>query len=199
MSSSPEQTALFACGPLRARELGTGDVPALQRFFENNPEYFLSVNGQGPDSVEAQREFDDLPPDGMPFGRIWRLGFVDEADRLVGMATVLSDFIVAGTWHIGLFVVATALHGTGLSQTIYRQLERWIADSGGRWVRLGVVQGNVKAERFWLQVGYTQVRERGPVTMGLRSNMLRVMVKPLAGGALADYLAQMVRDRPGTS
>jgi hypothetical protein len=43
------------------------------------------------------------------------------------------------------------------------------------------------------------VRERGPLAMGKKSNLLRVMVKPLAGGALADYLALVERDRPGAA
>jgi len=32
--------------------------------------------------------------------------------------------------------------------------------------------------------------------MGSRVNDLRVMAKPLAGGAIADYLAMVARDRP---
>jgi hypothetical protein len=33
--------------------------------------------------------------------------------------------------------------------------------------------------------------------MGKRSNTLRVMYKPLAGGSVAQYLALIERDRPG--
>lgn len=40
------------------------------------------------------------------------------------------------------------------------------------------------------------MRERGPVRMGRKSNLLRVMMKPLAGGTLAEYLALVGRDRP---
>jgi len=41
-----------------------------------------------------------------------------------------------------------------------------------------------------------QVRERGPVTMGKKSNLLRVMAKPLAGGTIDEYLELVERDRP---
>jgi hypothetical protein len=44
-----------------------------------------------------------------------------------------------------------------------------------------------------------QVRERGPVTMGRKSNLLRVMAKPLAGGTIDEYLALVERDRPETA
>jgi len=186
-------------GGYRMRELGPGDVAEVQGFFERNPEYFLAVNGEGPGPDEAKNEFADRPPAGMPYRAMSLLGFFDGDSALIGLATIVGDFIQAHIWHVGLFIVASALHGSGVAHALYRQLERWMAGQGAQWLRLGVVQGNVKAERFWLRCGYVQVRERGPVAMGKKSNMLRVMVKPLAGGALADYLALVERDRPGAA
>ena len=113
------------------------------------------------------------------------------------MATVVADFIAAHVWHIGLFIVATALHGSGVAHALYRELERWMVGQGAEWIRLGVVAGNTRAERFWERCGYVQVRERGPLQMGKKTNLVRVMVKPLAGGSLDAYLALVARDRPG--
>ncbi|MES1191262.1 MAG: hypothetical protein ABUS47_09310 [Steroidobacter sp.] len=61
---------------------------------------------------------------------------------------------------------------------------------------MGVVKGNAKAERFWEKMGYMQVWERHYVPSGIQVNTLRVMVKPLAGGALRDYLLKVKRDNP---
>ena len=36
------------------------------------------------------------------------------------------------------------------------------------------------------------------MTMGKKSNLLRVMAKPLAGGTIDEYLALVERDRPGS-
>jgi len=102
-------------------------------------------------------------------------------------------------WHIGLFIVASALHGSGAARAMYGELERWMAARGARWIRLGVVVGNAKGERFWRRQGYVQVRERGPVQMGRRANMLRVLVKPLAAGSVEEYLELVERDRPETA
>ena len=98
---------------------------------------------------------------------------------------------------MGLFIAATALHGSDRPRRIYEGLEGWMHGQGAQWLRLGVVRGNTKGERFWEKRGYLQTRERGPIAMGLRSNLLRAMVKPLAGGELADYLATVTRDQPG--
>jgi GNAT superfamily N-acetyltransferase len=189
--------ALFEAGPLRAVELGAGDVAALQRFFEANPAYHVAVNGQPPPADLALSELRDQPPPEIAFGRRWLLGFVDEAGELVGMATIVSDFVAERVWLIGLFVVASSLHGTGTSQALYGGLESWVRDKGGGWMRLGVVVGNARAERFWHRLGYRDVRRRDGVAMGLRVNSLRIMVKALAGGELAEYLALVARDRPG--
>jgi GNAT superfamily N-acetyltransferase len=181
------------------RELGAADVAELQRFFDANPEYFQAVNGEAPRTDEAQQELDDLPPAGMPFGRRWSLGYVDDGGALVGMATVVSDFIADRVWHVGLFIVASALHGSGSASTLYDELERWMRGQGARWLRLGVVAGNTKAERFWQKVGYVELRERGPLAMGQRTNIIRVLWKPLTGGSVDDYLARVERDRPGAA
>jgi GNAT superfamily N-acetyltransferase len=183
----------------RLRELGADDIDLVQRFFEANPEYFLTVNGEGPGPDEAKNEFADLPPAGMPYRAMWLLGFFEGGGELIGVATIVGDFIRPHVWHIGLFIVASALHGSGVAHVLYRRLERWMVGQGARWLRLGVVKGSVKAERFWLRCGYAQVRERGPVAMGRKSNLLRVMAKPLVGGTIAEYLALVERDRPDAS
>lgn len=186
---------LFDIGTVRAVALVEADIPELQQFFETNPEYFVAVTGQPPGSGEAHNEFhEDLPP-GWPFTRKWLIGFSDDS-QMIGMANVISDLLAERVWHIGLFVVATSLHGSGTAQVIYEHLESWMRDQGAEWIRLGVVEGNIRAEHFWERVGYREVRKRSAVEMGLRFNTLRAMVKPLSGGTLQTYLTLVARDRP---
>lgn len=195
-SGGDGKVALFAAGPYRATELAEADVAALQRFFEANPEYFLAVGGQPPAAAEARDEFDALPPAGWPYGRRWILGFMAADGTMAGMASVVSDFLAAGVWHVGLFIVATKLHGGGAAHHLYGALESWMRGNGARWTRLGVVEGNARAERFWERAGYLEVRKRHGVAIGRRVNSLRVMAKPLAAGTLDEYLALIARDHP---
>jgi GNAT superfamily N-acetyltransferase len=196
MNAIRSAQALFASGPFRAIELGVDDIPALQGFFDCNPEYFVTVTGLPPKPSEAQDEIHDTPPEGMSYTRVWVIGFVDGEGALVAMASVVSDLLAPAVWHIGLLIVASALHGSGVAPSLYGHLEGWIRDSGARWLRLGVVQGNARAERFWERSGFRETRKRGGVQMGARVNTIRVMVKPLAGGTLPEYLALVARDRP---
>ncbi len=140
----------------RFRVLGQDDAAELQRFFDANPEYFLSVDGEPPAPDAAAHELVDVPPPGMPYREMLLLGISDGDDpsgALAAMATVVGGFIAEHVSHIGLFIVATSLHGSGAAQEIHRKLERWMVDRGAAWVRLGVVAGNARAERFWERSG----------------------------------------------
>ena len=178
------------------RVLRESDLPALQRFFDRNPEYFLAVGGEPPRADEAEREFRDVPPAGMAYRDMFLLGWFASDDELVAMATVVGDLIAEHVWHIGLFIVATALHGGGQAHAMYAQLEDWMVARGAHWIRLGVVVGNARAERFWEKMGFLEVRRRYGIEVEGRECDLRVMVKPLSGGRLDDYLAVVARDRP---
>lgn len=69
-------------------------------------------------------------------------------------------------------------------------------EKGAQWLRLTVVVGNAKAERFWPKLGYVPVRTREGITMGQQVNTVSIQVKSLAGGHVDDYLALVERDRP---
>lgn len=182
-----------------ARELAPDELPALQALFEANPGYFLAVSGEPPRPTEARDEYEEAPPAHLPHGRRWFLGLFDRAGTLQGVCIVVQDLCVVGIWHIALYLWATGLHGTGAPRDVHAALEAWALRGGAAWLRLGVVVGNGRAERFWEKLGYAEVRRREGVPAGARRNVVRVMVKPLRGEPLGDYLAQVPRDQPGST
>jgi RimJ/RimL family protein N-acetyltransferase len=198
MTTATAEQALFDAGPYCAVELAAVDIPELQRFYEANPLYFETVMGEPPQPKSAKETFHAFPPDEMSFTRKWMLGFRDEAGALVAMADVIEDLIADDVWHVGLFIVATRLHGSGAARSLYQALEAWMKSGGARWLRLGVVVGNARAERFWEKCGYRDVRTREGVRMGERLNTLRVMMKPLGAGSVEEYLQLVPRDQGGT-
>jgi len=170
-------------------------IPRLQDFFESNSEYSIAVDGRPPGPGRAREVFESLPPAGWPFEKKWVLDFSGADGTMIGMADVISNLFVPGVWHIGLFIIATPLHGGGAARLVYEGLEEWMQGNGARWLRLGVVEGNARAERFWEKLGYVDVRRRLDVKMGERTNDIRVMVKPLATATLPEYLSLVARDR----
>jgi GNAT superfamily N-acetyltransferase len=192
---SPIELPASPIAGLRAVELARGDEPLLQRFFEANPFYFLAVNGEPALPEEADEEIHGQVPADMSFTKKWVIGYVDAKGDVIALANVISDLLAGGVWHIGTFIVATARQGHGDAQALYRSVEDWCGANGTRWMRLNVVQGHERAERFWGRRGYAQTTERVGIAMGKRMNTLRVMVKPLADNTLEQYLTLMPRDR----
>jgi GNAT superfamily N-acetyltransferase len=187
---------LFGAGSSTAFEMDAGDLLVLQQFLEENPEYHLAVEGQPPGPAAAQEAFDAAPPADWPFDKKWLMRVSDADGRMIGLIDLIENLFVDGVWHVGLFIIATHLHGRGTAPGLYRALEAWLREQDCRWVRLGIVQGNLRAERFWEKFGYHEVRKRLAVPMGKKTNDVRVMVKPLAGGSLREYLSAVARDRP---
>lgn len=181
---------------IRVVELGDRDEAELQRFFEQAPAYFIAVNGEPATPTEAREELQGALPAGWRCTRMYWLGYRDAEDRLVAVVNIAADLLAVGVWHIGLLLVDAHLHGTGLAQRLHADLERWAAEQGAQWLRLTVVVGNTKAERFWPRLGYVQVRTREGITMGRQVNKVSIQVKALADGQVEDYLALVVRDRP---
>jgi RimJ/RimL family protein N-acetyltransferase len=187
--------ALFGTDELRGIELAPADAPAVQRLFEAAPAYFELALGEPVPGDAAFQAFERMPPPDMPFKRKRVIGFQDGGGQLAAVADVVEDLIAPSVWHIGLFLVPERLHGTGLAKRAYALLEHWMRAGGARWLRLGVIEGNARAERFWRRAGYEALRTRDSST-GLRPNRVIVMAKPLAGGTLAQYLALVPRDGP---
>jgi GNAT superfamily N-acetyltransferase len=183
-------------GGLRVQALSVADEARLQRFFDANPDYFVHVTGAPPRPNEAHEALHDAPPPQFGYTRQWSLGYADAHGVLQAFAQVVADLFAPAVWHLGLFIVATARHGRGDAQQLLAGIEAWAQANGAQWMRLGVVAGHARAERFWQRQGYRELRQRHGMTMGERVNTVRVLVKPLAGGAREDYLALVPRDRP---
>jgi GNAT superfamily N-acetyltransferase len=180
---------------LKTIELTPERAPLLQKFFEDYPAYFLATSGEPAGPAEALEEITGALPAGWSFTKKWVIGYTDETGALAAMVNVVTDLLASSVFHIGTFVVATDRHGNGNAQALHQGLVDWAVEAGAAWLRLGVVQGNARAERFWATLGYIPVRERPGILMGKRTVTVRNMVKPLKGGQLEDYFGLVPRDR----
>lgn len=175
--------------------LDAGDAPALQAFLDANPLYSEIVNGRPFRSGEALEEITDAPP--FAHGALHALGVLarDTGDWL-GFVSLVDDLFVPGVCHIGLLVVATGRHGSGLADALVAALVNRARARGVRWMRLGVVVGNARAERFWTRMGFEELRQRHGMPYEGPSTSVRVMLKRLDESTVAEYLSLVERDRP---
>jgi GNAT superfamily N-acetyltransferase len=187
---------LFQGQGWQVRPLAADQVPLLQTLFDANRGYFHTVNGRPAAPDAAQLEFDELPPPHLPFRQRWVAGVFGDGGVLLGTLVLVADLGAGGVWHIALLLVDQAQHGSGLAAQVLAALQVWAHGQGAQWLRLGVVVGNLRAQRFWRRQGFIATRLRRGIDTGGRLNDLEVMVKPLAGGTLADYLTLVPRDAP---
>ena len=180
----------------RAVELTPALSPLLQAFFEANPAYFLATSGAPAGPSEGLEEITSQLPPGTPFTRKLVVGYACTDGELLAMVNVITDLMAKSICHVGTFILATSHHGTGKAQMLNNSIEQWAIATGAAWMRLGVVRGNLRAERFWSSLGYVPVRERPGIKMGTRIVTVRNMIKPLKGGSLEEYFAMAPRDRP---
>lgn len=180
-------------------ELTPTHAPLLQRFFEENPEYFHATTGEPAGPGEGIDEISSQLPEGTPFTKKWVIGYVGKDEALFAMVNVITDLLAVSVFHIGTFIVATSRHGNGQAQVLNCSVEDWAIANGAEWMRLGVVSGNTRAERFWARVGYVPVKERPGIEMGKRIVTVRNMVKPLTGRDMNEYYALIPRDRPSSA
>lgn len=95
-----------------------------------------------------------------------------EEERIVAIADLLKKHPIDGSLWLGLFVVEESLHGTGLAQTLYEQLEDQYMRQYQTVFRLGVLPNNLRARRFWERNGY--VYEKDSITnKGTRVHVLK--------------------------
>lgn len=189
---------LFDTPDLVVRDLHRDELALLQALFDANPGYFRLVGGQPPRPDEAEREFDEWPPAPLSFTHRWFAGAFDRRGLLRGSLILLSDLPAAGVWHLALLLLADELHGTGVATRLHDAIEAFARRAGARWMRLGVVSGNRAAERFWHKCGYREVRTREITNASGQPRTVRVLVKSLAAGTLADYLRRVPRDAPAS-
>ena len=145
--------------PLRLRQLGTGDLPALQRLLDADPGYARRVTGADPGAGDAADLLGSGPPD-VPPSRKLVLG-VFEGSRLVAVVDVLRGWPDGTTAHVGLLQVHADDQGRGIG----RRTHDLLVDVVAGWpevttLRAAIVATNAtEAEPFWSRLGY---RPSGP-------------------------------------
>jgi ribosomal protein S18 acetylase RimI-like enzyme len=180
--------------------LTPGDAPALQAFLDANPLYAQLAYGRPWLPGDAVRELSDGPPADWPQGPShWWAVLERDGGRWLGLITFTEDLLAAGVWNLGFLVVATREQGSGLARELHDAWAAHAERSGARWLRLGVITTNERAVAFWDRLGYVEVRQRHQVKYGDRVHSISVRIRPLAGATIGQHLAQVERDRPGST
>lgn len=143
----------------------TSEMEELQRVLESVPTYTHLVTGVPAGPADAQSVYSILPPnksyeDKFVFG-------IHLDGQMIGCIDVIRGYPVPSTAHIGLLVIAQALHRRGLGRTamllLAQQIQAWRSCNR---LRLGVVRTNAQVLPFWEGLGFRRTGETKPYTYG---------------------------------
>ena len=149
-------------------ELSEADAPDIARLYGRCADYFLLQDGVPPTLADARELFTDMPLEKSTRDQAvlgWHSG-----DCLYAIAAILRDYPCGGTWYLGFMIVDAAWRGRGIGRSIYTTIENWAAPRGAPEIRLSVLYANEAGERFWLSLGFNEVRRVGPDTFKERSH-----------------------------
>lgn len=149
---------LFRAKEWHARRLDFSEGDALQALLERCEDYFHLVCGTPPGSSAAQALFTQVP-EGKDTGDKILIGIFGSTGSLVGVLDVIRDYPAPAEWFLGLLLLEPRQRNFGLGGQSYRAFERWATGSGAQHIRLGVVEQNEGAYRFWRRMGFEQMRK----------------------------------------
>lgn len=156
--------------------LGDADLASLQDLHERCADFITLVYGAAP-GADAARELLEDAPSGHPADRKRVLG-LRQGGALVGVVELLIDYPEPCAWYLGLLMLAPEARGRGLGGRVVDAVLAWIAEEGGRVVRLAVQTQNASALRFWTRKGFQALDEVDQV-LEFRTNRVTRMLRAL--------------------
>jgi GNAT superfamily N-acetyltransferase len=169
---------LFQTRDCHARRLGDADRIPLQTLLEQCADYFQLVCGTPPEPTAAQELFAQIP-ERKNYEDKFVIGCYSDSGRLIGVLDAIRDYPAVHEWEMGLFLLDPRQRNRGLGGQLYRGFERWVIPFGARYIRLGVVEQNEKAFRFWRRMGYEPMDKKPPQRFGMKENIIILMRRTL--------------------
>lgn len=133
------------------RRITNAEIPAALRLMQSNPAFYRVCP---PEPTAASVAFDlvHLPPRAVPEDKYF-LGFWD-GETLVALLDLILHYPTRQHAFFGFFMLDASRQGRGEAAAIVKETLAALRSEFSA-VRLGVVIGNTRAERFWARCGFT--------------------------------------------
>lgn len=141
----------------KIKKLSIQDIDIVEELCNKCSDYFILSGGTLPTKDDVNNLFTDLPPnknleDKFLFG-------IYKSNNLIGIIDIIRNYPTVSEWTIGLLLLEPKERGRGLGTVIHEALVRWAKSLGAKRFRIGVINDNDSACRFWTNLGYVKVKE----------------------------------------
>ncbi len=148
---------LFGLLGLEVRALGREDVAEIDALLGRCADFIRISEGHDPAAGDGLRLLEERPLSAPDLDKLV-LGLYD-GPCLIGLVDVLGDYPEPGVWDLGLMLIEPQRRRAGIGAALQAALGDWIASQGGRALRLGVVEQDAAAHRFWARQGFADIAE----------------------------------------
>lgn len=130
----------------------------IQNLCERCKEYFILDQGTGP-SINVGKEILEALPPQLSQSEKYLLGIYNNEKQITAMVDLLKNYPTMNEWMLGLMLIDPEERGLGLGKVIHESLSNWIKYQNGEKIRIGILDNNHRAIKFWSKIGYVLVKK----------------------------------------
>lgn len=120
-------------------------------------EYFMLCENKRPTTKTLEEILTEVPEGYSTEDKV--VIEVLEGDKVVGLIDILRGYPDKKAWMIGLLLIAPEFRRLGYGKLIHKEIKRMAKADGAERLRIGVVEENLKAHRFWRKLEYDCVKK----------------------------------------
>ena len=132
------------------------DVRSYQAVLEQAPGYYLTVEGQLPESDAARKDL-NLLPEGKSLEDKHSV-LIQYRAETVGCMDIVRGYPSATTAFIGLLLFTESHQGRGLGAGVLEYVRSLALSWGCTHLRIAVISTNVRAFGFWRREGFIEIK-----------------------------------------
>ena len=158
----------------KVKNLKKGDIYDIQNLCERCSDYFCIDQGSGPDRDEGRKILEILPPQ-KGIRDKFVLGVYNTEKRLIGLIDIVKNYPTENEWMLGFLLIDPDERNKGLGKLLHNALIYWVRNEKGKKIRIGVLNENEKAFRFWSSLGYKLINKNKLQRKGKEDKEILVM------------------------
>lgn len=144
------------------------DISKIQEVFEKCNDYLLLVEGKTVEPNTGEKEYLSIPK-GKSVEEKLVFGIFNEDQEIIGYLDILSGYPEKESWWIGLLLIIPEVRSKSIGKNVMNGFMDYAHTRGVKELKLGVIEENIKALRFWNSLGFevintTEVRQFGNKT-----------------------------------
>lgn len=155
------------------------DIPKIQELFEKCNDYFLLVEGKRAETQTGEEEFLFVPKGKSANDKVV-LGIFNQNKILVGYLDTFKGYPDEQSWWIGLLLFIPEFRSKSLGQKVMNGFIDYVQRSGIREIRLGVIEENYKAKKFWKNIRFNDIKTTEPRQFGNKTHRVNIMRRILS-------------------